>query len=183
MARHLADSAVALLIDEVRHARVLCDLGSGGGFPGLVLARLLPECAVTLVESERRKAEWLSRVSADSPNVRVVHDRSEHLAGRTREGFPVVTARAVGPLPVVLELAAPLLAVGGVFVAWRGTERVDETQAGAAAAEQLGLAADRRVPVSPVAGAERFLHVWRKVRPTPPRFPRRPGIAAKRPLA
>jgi 16S rRNA (guanine527-N7)-methyltransferase len=181
--RHLADSAVALVVDEVRNARTLCDIGSGGGFPGLVLAQLLPECAVTLVESERRKAEWLSRAAADSPNVRVVHDRSEQLARRERERFAVVTARALGALPVVLELAAPLVAVGGVFVAWRGVDRPGERAASVTAGAAVGLDFDREVRVDPVAGATRALQVWRKVDMSPSKFPRRPGIAAKRPLA
>ncbi|MGB1526952.1 MAG: 16S rRNA (guanine(527)-N(7))-methyltransferase RsmG, partial [Miltoncostaeaceae bacterium] len=93
---------------------------SGGGFPGLALAAVLPDVPVTLVESERRKAAWLVRASAGFPNVRVVADRSETLARAERDAHHVVTARALGPLPVVLELAAPLLAWRGRLVAWRG---------------------------------------------------------------
>ena len=96
------------------------DLGSGAGFPGLALAAARPEMAVTLVESERRKADWLRRASADFPNVRVVADRSEHLASaRARDASRVATARALGPLPVALELAAPLVARGRA-PSWRG---------------------------------------------------------------
>ncbi len=181
--RHLADSLVALCLVEVRTARSLCDLGSGGGFPGVPLATLLPECAVTLVESERAKADWLARATAGSPNVRIVADRSEALAARERAAWSVVTARAVGALPVVLELAAPLLAMDGVLVAWRGRTTPEERVAGDAAAKVLGLVHEQTVPVQPFPGATRVLDVWRKVGPTPDRYPRRPGRAAKRPLA
>lgn len=180
---HLADSVVGCVVPDIRSATALCDLGSGGGFPGLVLGVALQNCSVTLVESERRKAEWLLKASADSPNVRVVHDRSEHLAQRERERFDVVTARAVGPLPVALELAAPLVRPGGVFVAWRARNVPEETAAGAAVATRLGFAsAGDVVDVQPVRGADRFLQVWRKIAPTDGRYPRRAGMAAKRPL-
>lgn len=181
--RHLADSLVALSLEEVRSAQTLCDLGSGGGFPGIPLATLLPECAVTLVESERAKADWLARATAGSPNVRVVADRSEALAASERASWSVVTARAVGSLPVVLELAAPLLVVGGVLIAWRGRVAPDEQAAGNVAAATLGLAHDRTLDVEPFPRATRVLDVWRKVAPTPARYPRRPGRAAKRPIA
>ena len=96
----------------------------------------------------------------------------------------VVTARALAALPVLCEYAAPLLADGGVLVAWKGAVDEDEAAAGAAAAELLGLEPAEVLPVQPYPAAERrTLHVFRKVAPTPERFPRRPGMAVKRPLA
>src|SRR5262249_49610349 len=100
--RHLADSLAALALPSVREAEEALDIGSGAGFPGLALAAARPDLRTTLVESERRKAEWLARASAPFPNVRVVAERSEDLARDARERWPLVTARAVGPLPVVL---------------------------------------------------------------------------------
>jgi len=181
--RHLADSLVAVTVPEVRSAQTLVDVGSGGGFPGLVLARVLPDCAVTLVESERRKADWLARAGADSPNVRVVADRAESLAKREREAWQVVTARAIAATPVLLELAAPLLAVGGVLVAWRGSSDADPAPADLTAAAELGLRHEESRAVRPFPGAERALVLWRKTAATPARYPRRPGRAAKRPIA
>ena len=94
------------------------------------------------------------------------------------------SARAVGPLAVLVEYAAPLLSDNGVLVAWKGRRDADEERAGDAAAAQLGLAALPVLAVEPYAGSRnRHLHVYRKVGPTPPGFPRRPGMAAKRPLA
>ncbi len=181
--RHLADSLAGLTLPLVAAAEAAVDVGSGVGFPGLALAIARPELSVTLVESEGRKAAWLARASATIPNVRVVADRSEHLAARERESFPLVTMRALGPLPVALELAAPLVAMGGAVVAWRGDDADPAVEAaGLRAAQELGLAPDPPIAVAPFPGARRRLQAFVKVAPTPTRFPRRPGRAAKRPL-
>src|SRR5947209_17388699 len=118
---HLADSLVALEVDQVRAARSLADLGSGAGLPGIPLAIALPTITVALVESARRKCTFLERavVRCRLRNARPVQARAESWP----EGLgrcDVVTARALAPLEVVVEYAAPLLAVGGTLVAWRG---------------------------------------------------------------
>jgi 16S rRNA (guanine527-N7)-methyltransferase len=183
--RHLADSIVGLVLDEIRGAATICDIGSGGGFPGLVLGRMCRNARVTLVESERAKAKWLVRAAADSPNVRVVHDRSEHLARRERESFDVVTARAVGALAVVLELAAPLTRVGGAAVLWRTVAEASQGHDDSnhlEAAQTLGFRHRATTEVMPFHGATRCLDVWEKIDLCPDKFPRRPGMATKRPL-
>ena len=181
--RHLADSLAGLRLPEVSSAPACVDIGSGAGFPGLALAIARPDMAVTLVESEKRKADWLRRASAEIPNVRVVADRSEHLAASERETVPLATMRALGPLPVALELAAPLVAVGGCVVAWRGDDDDPEGEADAAwAARELGLAPRDPVPSQAFPSSRRRLQVFDKTAPTPRRYPRRPGRAAKRPL-
>jgi 16S rRNA (guanine527-N7)-methyltransferase len=182
---HLADSLVALELSEVRAAQTITDLGSGAGLPGLALAAALPEAAVWLVESNGRKCGFLKRAQAACglENVTVVNTRAE----LWREGFErseLVTARAVGPLPVVAEYAAPLLRRNATLVVWRGARDRQEEAAAARAAGKLGLEAREPLAVSPYAGARRrHLHLMSKVRDTPDRFPRRPGVAAKRPLA
>ena len=181
--RHLVDSLAGLVLECVRTATSLVDLGSGGGFPGVPLAMACPECAVTLVEIERSKADWLARATRDLPNVRVVADRSEHLGMREREAWQVATARALAPLPVLVELAAPLIALDGTLVAWRGPRDPDEEARAARACAMLGLEPGPITAVVVSDSAERHLHEYRKVRPTPDRFPRRPGRAAKRALA
>ena len=181
--RHLVDSLVALTLAVVRTAGSIVDLGSGGGFPGVPLAMACPECAVTLVESEGSKAVWLIRAANDLPNVRVVAERTETLAARERERWSVATARALAPLPVLVELAAPLVAVDGTLVAWRGSRDAVEEDRAAVACEQLGWEPGPVTAVRPFAGADRHLHEFRKFAPTPHRYPRRPGRASKRPLA
>lgn len=179
---HLADSLSGLAVPEVRDAGAIVDLGSGGGFPGLVLAVMLPDTPITMVESEQRKADWLARASSGMRNVRVVPDRSESLALRERDAFPVATARALGPLPVVMELAAPLLAPEGVLVAWRGRRDSVSEVGGDAAGKVLGLIHRGDVDSAPIPGVSRYFSLWTKAHPTPDRYPRRPGMAAKRPI-
>ena len=180
---HAVDSLSGLSVPAVRDATGIVDIGAGGGFPGLALAAALPETPVTLVESEQRKADWLRRASARFPNVRVVADRSETLALEERGAFPVACARAVGSLPVVMELAAPLVADDGYLVAWRGRREADDPVAAEAAAAELGLRGTPDIDVTPIPGVSRYFSVWHKAAPTPDRYPRRPGMAAKRPIA
>lgn len=180
---HAVDSLSGLSVPAIRDATAIVDIGAGGGFPGLALAAALPQVPVTLVESERRKADWLRRASVQFPNVRVVADRSETLAHDERESFPVACARAVGSLPVVMELAAPLLMPGGHLVAWRGRRDGDDPQASRVAGTELGLSPTPDIDVTPIPGVSRYFSVWEKAGTTPDRYPRRPGMAAKRPIA
>jgi len=181
---HVADALVALQLPQVRSARAIADLGSGAGVPGLVLAAARPDAEVALVESNRRKCAFLERAAArmELANVMVVPERAESWA----EGLgsrDLVTARALAPLPVLVEYAAPLLAPGGALVAWKGGRDGAEEADGAAAAAATGLERADVVSVRPWSGAERLhLHLYVKVRLTPDRYPRRPGIASKRPL-
>ena len=181
---HVNDSLTALELEPVRRAQRIADLGSGAGFPGIVLAVALPAAEINLIESQRRRCEFLRRVIALAgiENARVICARAEEW----REGLNAndsLVARALGPVPVVLEYAAPLLRVGGTLVDWRGALGRQQEEAAARAAAELGL---RRVEVrrvEPFAGArEHHLHVYVKLRETPARFPRRTGIARKRPL-
>ena len=181
---HVADALVALELERVRAARHVADLGAGAGFPGLVLAAALPGAEVALVESNRRKCEFLARATAEMglENVVVVAERAESWSDGmgTRD---LVTARALAPLSVLVEYAAPLLAAGGALLAWKGGRDAVAEADGAAAAAATGLEVGEVWPVSPWAGAEQLhLHLYVKVGMTPNRFPRRPGIASKRPL-
>ena len=179
---HVADSLTGLELDEVRRARRLADLGSGGGFPGLVLAVALPESRVNLVESVGRKCVFLERAAAAAGlhNVRVAQARAEDWPAQA-ELSDLVTARALAPLPVLLEYAAPLLELGGALVAWKGRRDPAEEADANAAARVLGMSTPRPVPVEPPRGAdERTLYLSSKLSPTPPQYPRRAGIARKR---
>ena len=181
---HVADALVALELEQVRSARRLADLGSGVGVPGLVLAAALPTSAVALIEASKRKCAFLERATAGMrlTNVEVVGERAEAWPAGI-ESRDLVTARALAPLAVLVEYAAPLLVVGGALVAWKGRRDSEQERHGAAAAAATGfeLADVRRV--QPWEGADhRHLHLYLKVSSTPNRFPRRPGIASKRPL-
>ena len=184
---HVADSMSGLEVPELAAARSIADIGAGAGFPGLVLALALPEARVDLIESQGRKCAVIGRLAAaaGAANARAVCARAEEWAKAEGAGaYDAVTARAVAPLAVLVEYAGPLLREGGVLVAWKGRRDPDEEAAGAVAAAELGLEPAGVLPVQPYeASRDRHLHVYRKVAPTPSRFPRRPGIAAKRPIA
>lgn len=182
--RHVADSLVGLEVDAVREARSIADLGSGAGFPGLALAVALPGARVALVESVARKCEWLRRAAA----LAGVEDRVDVVQARAeswREGRgtrDLVTARALAPLNVLVEYAAPLLVRGGILVAWKGRRDGDEEADGAAAAAALGMEPVGVVRADVPGADERHLYLYLKVAETPDRFPRREGMARKRPI-
>jgi 16S rRNA (guanine527-N7)-methyltransferase len=179
---HLGDSLSAL--PHLGSPASIADIGSGIGFPGLALAVALPSAHVTLIESQRRHAAVAERlrVAAALQNAHVVSERAESVS--LREPFDLVTARAVAPLAVLVEYAAPLLVEGGRLVAWKGARDGAEELAGEEAGRIVGLSLERVVQVVPFPGAHsRHLHLYAKAAPTPDRFPRRPGMARKRPLA
>jgi len=181
---HLADSLVGLEIEAVRAAGTIADLGSGAGLPGIPLAISLPRTSVALVDSLTKRCAFLERAVSvsEATNARVVNTRAETWPDGLA-AFDIVTARALAPLPVVAEYAAPLLAVGGMLVAWRGRRNPRDEDAGARAAAQLGLEPVEIRHMRPFPGAEyRYLHLMSKVMETPSGFPRRAGIATKRPL-
>lgn len=185
---HILDSLSGLVAPEVSEAPRISDIGSGAGFPGLVLALALPNSHVTLVESVDKKVRLIERVARDVgiDNVSTVTARAEEWSAtgvEGRESSDTVVVRALAPLPVLLEYASPLLKVGGFLVAWKGRRDPNEESAGAEAGRLTGMVLCRVQPIEPLPGAqERNLHVYEKTSPTPPGLPRRPGMALKRPL-
>jgi 16S rRNA (guanine527-N7)-methyltransferase len=181
---HLADSLAGLEVAELRAAQRLVDIGSGAGLPGLALAVALPACQVALLESQTRKCAFLEATSAhlETGNATVICARAEDWAAG-RDAHDVAVARAIAPQPVVLEYAAPLLRAGGLLVDWRGARSHDDEAHAARAAAALGLSLREIRHVAPFPAAHsHHLHVFEKTAPTPGRFPRRAGIARKRPL-
>jgi 16S rRNA (guanine527-N7)-methyltransferase len=171
-----AAEARRVLLDDVLRAVPLVareegpdvDLGSGGGTPGIPLAASLPERDVTLLEAERRKCAFLERWTSELPNLSVVWGRAEE---QPLETFGVAVAKALAQPPTAAEWCLPLVREGGVVVLWVGpTAELDRL---AAVAEQLAARVERSAD---------GLVVLRKTGPTPPGFPRRPGMAKKRPL-
>jgi 16S rRNA (guanine527-N7)-methyltransferase len=182
---HLADSLTALELDVVTAASSAVDIGAGAGFPGLPLAVALPACEVALLESQVRKCAYIERVlvAAGIENARAVHTRAEQWP-RGVGAHDLAVARALAPQPVVLEYAAPLLRLGGSLVDWRGRRDHTEEDAAVRAAGELGLERVAVLRVQPYEGVrDHHLHVYVKARETPGRFPRRTGVARKRPLA
>lgn len=185
---HVLDSLTLLpLIRRLNlHEGRLVDVGTGGGFPGLVLAIAEPALRVTLMDATRRKTAYLERVcEALGLDVDVLYTRAEDAARdpALRGSFDVAVCRALGPWPVVLELTLPFCRAGGMLFGQRGTDAGAEA---AAHAETAALLGGRVVGVNQVGvetGLEnRYVITVEKVESTPPRYPRKAGIPAKRPL-
>ncbi len=167
----------------------LClDVGAGAGFPGLPLKIVCPELRLTLLESTRKKVEFLLHVVdvLGLQNVEVVWDRAEALGQNPhyRERYDIVLARAVAEMPVLAEFCLPFCRIGGRFIAQKGAGAEDEVETAGAAIERLGGAVRDVKDLSLLGQRERrVLVVIDKVAPTPSIYPRRPGIPAKRPIA
>jgi 16S rRNA (guanine527-N7)-methyltransferase len=165
----LLDEALAGVEHVRRFNGEIVDVGSGGGSPGIPLAAALPERRVVLLEARSWKCAFLNEVAADFPNVDVVYGRAEE---QGIEAFGVATAKALAAPPVAAEWCLPLVRPRGAVVLWVGPSV--ETDRVATVAEQLGGELAQELPG--------FL-ILRKTGRTPPGFPRRPGMARKRPLA
>ena len=187
---HVADSLSALELEPLRSARRIADVGAGAGFPGLAIAAAVPNAEVDLVESIERKCEFARAAAARAglENVRVVCARAEDHARAApptgaREAYDAVTARAVGRLSTLAELASPLLAEGGALVAWKGRRDADEEAELDRASDRLAMRLEEVRWVGPYAGSRhRHLYLLRKFGPTPASLPRKPGLAKKRPF-
>ena len=192
--RHLLDSLTCALpvLDQLNGAELqggarwnCIDIGSGGGLPGLPLAVVFPQLQITLLESAGKKATFLREVvtALGLENVAVISARAEDAArdADTRDHFDLAVARALAPLDVALELCLPFVKPGGVLVLPRGSDLELQLPAGQGAAEELAARLRTPIPLDdPELPPGRSLVVAEKLGPTPARFPRRPGIAAKR---
>ena len=167
--RVLLDDALAGLELVRRLEGPIVDVGSGGGTPGIPLAASLPDREVTVLEAERRKTEFLERWTAELPNLRVVWGRAEE---QPTEAFGVAVAKALAHPPVAAEWCLPLVAEGGAVVLWVGPSA--DLAAVAAVAGRIAGELEESPP---------GFVVIRKTGQTPPGFPRRAGVAKKRPLA
>jgi 16S rRNA (guanine527-N7)-methyltransferase len=185
--KHFLDSLSCLLLRDIGPGERVADIGSGGGFPGLVLAVARPGAAYTLIESNQKRAYFLEEAinALHLENATVLRERAERV-GRDpahRERCDLVLTRAVAPLPVSLEYALPLARIGGHCLAMRGPQAQEDTErSGRALSELRGRIASTEDLSLPRSMGKRMLLLIEKVGVTPDRYPRRPGIPAKRPL-
>lgn len=169
----------ALAAAELLGAGPVVDVGSGGGSPGIPLAHARPDLHFDLLESQRKKCLFLEEWTSGLANAAVVCARAEeHARERGRDAYGTAVARALAPVPVALEWCLPLVRVGGRLVLYAGNA---DLAAAERVADRLGARPPEVVPVR--AADRRQLLLFAKVRPTPAGFPRRPGLARKRPLA
>jgi 16S rRNA (guanine527-N7)-methyltransferase len=182
-AESLETLRIALTVSPEPEA--VADVGSGGGFPGLVMAAVLPGLPVTLVEPLQKRARLLESIAADLGlgNVSVVAARAEDAGrGDLRERFALVTARAVAGLRELIEYTAPLARTGGWLALPKGSSAAAEVEAAGRALAELGCEYRSTVPMRSEVSDTGVVVVIEKASPTPARYPRRPGIPAKRPL-
>ncbi len=186
---HLSDSLSCLLIEDLWSSRSVIDVGTGGGLPGVPLAISRPELRVTLLEATEKKVRFLeyTREKLGLQNLDLIQGRVEDEGKKAayRETFDLAVARALAELPVVVEYCAPLVRVGGKILAMKGRLAEEELSRGVAASRELGIEVREVREVkyrAELPQKERRLVVFEKTLATPEKFPRRVGLAKKRPL-
>lgn len=189
--KHFADSLSILLAvgaDDAEAQLSLIDIGTGAGFPGLPLKIVRPAWQITLMDSTRKKVEFVEHMiyQLGLQDCGVVWGRAEEIGQDPayRETFDVAAARAVADMAVLVEYALPLLSVGGRFIAQKGTEPMEELGAAEKALDVLGGVHRDTIPYRlPIFDDPLHLVIIDKVAPTPEKYPRRPGMPEKRPLS
>lgn len=182
---HVRDSLQVLEWYQLA-GKKLIDIGSGAGFPGLVLALAEPDCLVTLVESDMKKGGFLQYVveSLRLSNVVVIRDRVETLGteDKHRDGYDLCTSRAVASIRIMLEYGIPLVKVNSKLLLWKGSNYLSELNEARHALQVLGADVESVHRYSLIHDGDRAIVAVRKLCPTPPQYPRKVGKPSKRPL-
>ncbi|MBQ4552925.1 MAG: 16S rRNA (guanine(527)-N(7))-methyltransferase RsmG [Clostridia bacterium] len=183
--RHYADSLLPLAHSEwFKEGAKLIDVGTGAGFPGLMLAIARPDLQVTLLDAQRKRCDFLQTVcdTLNLKNVTVLHARAEDGArGNLRETMDLAVARAVAPLNVLSEYLVPYVKIGGYALCWKGPAVKDELEEGKKAAQMLGGKAEELIRL-PIEGREHYIQPIKKMVATARRYPRKSGTPSKEPL-
>lgn len=185
--KHFFDSITAAFYYDLSKPFSLCDVGAGAGFPSLPLKICFPQLQVTIVDSLQKRISFLNHLANELQleNVAFYHDRAETFGRKEgiRESFDIVTARAVARLSVLSELCLPLAKAGGVFIAMKGAAANEEIENGMHAVQVLGgEIRDINTFRLPIEESERNIIIIEKMRKTPKKYPRKPGMPNKLPI-
>ncbi|MDN3451122.1 16S rRNA (guanine(527)-N(7))-methyltransferase RsmG [Planococcus sp. APC 3906] len=185
--KHFYDSITAAFYLDFTKSMKLCDVGAGAGFPSIPLKICFPHIEVTIVDSLNKRIQFLTHLSdkLNLSGVRFVHARAEDFGqSEHREKYDLVTARAVARLSVLAELCVPLVKNGGLFAAMKAASAPDELADAKNALEKLGVKNENVYSFKlPVEESERYIQVFRKFKATPKKYPRKPGMPNKSPIA
>lgn len=185
--KHFPDALAVLNFWKLEDGMEVLDLGSGGGIPALPLAVSCPNANFTLSDARRKKMDAMYDIAKhelDLPNVRIISGRFEEIAHLPdfREKFDMVTARAVAPLPVLIEYAAGFLKTGGVLYAWKGPGYEEELAAAKNALIALHMKLQDKHEYTLPTGEDRVILAFKKTAATPKDFPRKDGVPKSKPL-
>lgn len=185
--KHFYDSISAAFYIDFSEPLTVCDVGAGAGFPSLPMKICFPEMRVTIVDSLNKRISFLQHLSKELglDHVEFVHARAEEFGqnAKYREAFDVVTARAVARLSVLAELCVPLVKVGGRFVAMKAASAQDELKDAKKALQTFGAEKKDQFDFQlPVEESDRTIYVFAKTKPTPKKYPRKPGTPNKSPI-
>ncbi|WP_042220870.1 16S rRNA (guanine(527)-N(7))-methyltransferase RsmG [Oceanobacillus manasiensis] len=185
--KHFYDSISAAFHFDFNGPMHVCDIGAGAGFPSIPIKICFPELKVTIVDSLQKRIGFLNHLASqlELTDVAFYHDRAEDFGKNSnfRESFDIVTARAVARMSVLSELCLPLVKKGGVFIAMKGSQALEELSTGKAAVELMGgEMSDTFSFTLPKEDSERSIVVIDKVRKTPKKYPRKPGTPNKEPI-
>ena len=185
--KHFIDSLTCSSLLPEQESLHLLDIGTGAGFPGLVLKIVRPDIVTHLLESSGKKCLFLRRIVSllRLDGVRVLNGRAEHFGHMDgyRESYDIAISRALGHLSIISEYAFPFLRLGGLFIVQKGSAGMDEFEEAKGALKVLGGKLEEiKEFVLPGGGERRIILSFRKENPTPPEYPRRNGVPAKRPL-
>lgn len=184
--KHFLDSLLLLEDVHFKEGEHLIDVGTGAGFPGIPLAIVCPFLQVDLLDSLRKRVGFLQTVidALQLDNVAAYHDRAELFAknAERRDHYDWASARAVARLPLLSEYCLPFVKKGGTFIACKGPDGAAELEEAAGALKTLGAKHQKTCIHELPGGDRRDILLIEKIAPTPKRFPRNPGAAAKSPL-
>ena len=185
--KHFLDSVSAVTKGYIKNGMSLIDVGTGAGFPGMPLRICLPELKVTLLDSLNKRINFLQEVAnqLDIDDIEFIHGRAEDFgkSEEYREKFDVATARAVAGLPILMEFCVPFVKVGGYFICLKGPNANLELEESKAAMDTLGIEFIEKIDIKlPDLELNHNILVFKKVKNTPSKYPRKAGMPNKRPL-